>query len=80
MCRILIMKWKCEHQRRVTDNCWRSFVVSRPCPNKANWPEADRSSKYNCPYCVTKLKAEKKARKLGINVDVSEPEDLPNEQ
>jgi hypothetical protein len=29
---------------------------------------------------VTKLKAEKKARKLGINVDVSEPEDPLNEE
>jgi hypothetical protein len=46
-----------------------------PCPNKATWKEEDRKSKSICPYCVTKRKAEKKAKKLGIDLeDVGEQE------
>lgn len=75
MCRILTRKWKCGHFRRVTANCSRSFVLSTACPNKATWKEEERKSKSTCPYCVTKQKAEKKAKKLGIDLgDAGEEE------
>jgi hypothetical protein len=49
--------------------------LSTACPNKATWKEEERKSKSTCPYCVTKQKAEKKAKKLGIDLgDAGEEE------